>query len=252
MVVYVDDFLLVSDQGPIRNGLLEALRTVWTLAKEETLTVDHPITFLGIQLQLRKNGDVFLNQREFVESIISKHGKAGDKGIAAVQIDKFPPDLDIPSPQELKSLQGFSGEFNWLATRTRPDISYYTSVLASACSRYCAWSLQLAIKILRYLITTIDQGILLTCDGDLTELVAWTDAGFAGSDTKSQNGLVITWGGSIIVWRSSRQTVSALSTAEASPLRASRAQGSAPAAWGGGGPRSGPACCGPERTAARG
>ena len=47
------------------------------------------------------------------------------------------------------------------------------------------------------------------------ELVAWTDAGFAGTDTKSQNGLVITWGGSIVVWRGSRQTVAALSTAEA-------------------------------------
>ena len=111
--------------------------------------------------------------------------------------------------------QGFSGEFNWLATRTRPDMSYFTSVLASACSKQNTWSLSLAKKILRYLLTTREQGILLTRSGDLKELVAWTDAGFAGTDTKSQNGLVITWGGSIVVWRSSRQTVAALSTAEA-------------------------------------
>ena len=46
-------------------------------------------------------------------------------------------------------------------------------------------------------------------------MIAWTDAGYAGEDTKSQSGLVISWGGSIIVWRSSRQTVATLSTAEA-------------------------------------
>ena len=43
----------------------------------------------------------------------------------------------------------------------------------------------------------------------------WTDAGYAGTNTHSQSGLVVTWAGSIVVWRSSRQSVSALSTAEA-------------------------------------
>ena len=75
--------------------------------------------------------------------------------------------------------------------------------------------MSLAHKILRYLVQTKDQGITLTKGGDLGELVAWTDAGFAGTDTKSQSGLVITWGDSIVVWRSSRQTVAAISTAEA-------------------------------------
>ena len=56
---------------------------------------------------------------------------------------------------------------------------------------------------------------MISSKGDLTDLKAWTDAGFAGSDTKSQSGLIVVWGGSLIVWRSSRQSVSALHTAEA-------------------------------------
>ena len=71
------------------------------------------------------------------------------------------------------------------------------------------------MKILRYLNHSQDEGILITAEGDLAELIAWTDAGYAGADTKSQSGLVVSWGGSIIVWRSSRQTVATLSTAEA-------------------------------------
>ena len=102
-----------------------------------------------------------------------------------------------------------------MATRTRPDILYYTSLLASAGSRFATWSLELAKKILRYLQGTVDQGIKITAKGQIGELYIWTDAGYAGQDTRSQSGLVITWAGSVLVWRSSRQTVSALSTAEA-------------------------------------
>ena len=46
-------------------------------------------------------------------------------------------------------------------------------------------------------------------------MVARSDAGEAGADARQQSGLVIMWGVSIIVWRSSTQTVSTLSTVEA-------------------------------------
>ena len=71
------------------------------------------------------------------------------------------------------------------------------------------------MKILRYLKDSATQGILISAEGDLNDLIAWTDAGYAGQDTESQSGLIVSWGGSIIVWRSSRQTVATLSTAEA-------------------------------------
>ena len=64
MVVYVDDFLLLTDTGVIRDGFLKQLSSVWTLAKEETLTPEHPITFLGIELEMRKNHDVLQKSNE--------------------------------------------------------------------------------------------------------------------------------------------------------------------------------------------
>ena len=215
LVVYVDDFLLQIKDGAIRAAFLGALGSIWTLAKEETLTVSHPITFLGIDMVLKENGDIFLHQERFVNSLLEKYGMKSCKGNTCVQIDKLPIELDAPTPQVLKQIQSYSGEFNWLATRTRTDMSYFTSLLASSCTKFSAWSLEFATKILRYLAATKGQGILITSSGDLTDLIAWTDAGYAGSDTKSQSGLIIVWGGSIIVWRSSRQTVSTLSTAEA-------------------------------------
>jgi hypothetical protein len=56
----VDDFLLQVTAGAMRDAFLASLASVWTLAKEEDFTVAHPITFLGIDIVLRPNGDVFL------------------------------------------------------------------------------------------------------------------------------------------------------------------------------------------------
>ena len=75
---------------------------------------------------------------------------------------------------------------------------------------------------MRYLACTHDQGITLAwscpvhdAGTDAKQLITWTDASFAGFSTRSQTGVVIAWAGSVILWRSSRQTSSALSTCEA-------------------------------------
>jgi len=54
LIVYVDDFLLLAPFGVIRTELLTKLKTIWTLAKEAVLSVENPITFLGIELRCRK------------------------------------------------------------------------------------------------------------------------------------------------------------------------------------------------------
>ena len=122
---------------------------------------------------------------------------------------------DVPSAEQLKELQAHAGSFNWLATRTRTDLAYWVSLLASSSSKQAAWSKELAHKVLRYLSGTAEQGLLMTAVGSEDDLLEFTDAGYAGPDTHSQNGLVICWAGSIITWRSSRAALAALSTAEA-------------------------------------
>ena len=50
LIVYVDDFLLEGKEGEMRDSFLGALGAMWTLAKQEVLSVSHPITFLGIDM----------------------------------------------------------------------------------------------------------------------------------------------------------------------------------------------------------
>ena len=150
MVVYVDDFLLQTKEGPVRDGFLAALGKVWTLNKEETLRIGGTLRFLGIEMHMRKSGDIVLHQRAFIQSSLDKYHKSPINENKAVQMDKLPAER-LPTLAELKVLQCLSGEFNWLATRTRLDLSYSTSLLASSCSKHADWSLDLAKKILRFL-----------------------------------------------------------------------------------------------------
>jgi len=87
-VVYVDDFLLQTEAGPMRDAFLSALGKVWTLDKEKTLEVGSPFTFLGIEMVMQKNGDILLHQRQFIDSLLEKYGLTRSKGNSTVQIDK--------------------------------------------------------------------------------------------------------------------------------------------------------------------
>ena len=70
---------------------------------------------------------------------------------------------------------------------------------------------------MRYLKGTADACLTLPATGDESVVKVWSDAGFGGSGTgtKSQSGLFLSWGRAPVLWRSSRQTVSAFNTAEA-------------------------------------
>ena len=142
-MVYVDDFLLQASIGPIRTGLLEALGKIWKLDKEEILLSGNPLTFLGIEMQLQINGDI-LHQTKFIKALLEKCSMQPSKGNKTVQIDKLPLEEDIPTKPILRELQAFGGEINSLATGTRPDISYFASLPAPACSKHATWSREFA------------------------------------------------------------------------------------------------------------
>ena len=80
----------------------------------------------------------------------------------AIQVTYPHDDEEAPSPEELKVLQTYCGNFNWLATHTRADISYYISVIASVATKHGQWSLALCKKVARYLASTYDQGVVFT------------------------------------------------------------------------------------------
>jgi hypothetical protein len=58
LVVYVDDFLLLSPDDTNRATFLKSLSDIWKLGKEVTLSPTQPLTFLGIDVIMHTNQEV--------------------------------------------------------------------------------------------------------------------------------------------------------------------------------------------------
>merc|ERR1711884_826633 len=131
--------------------MVKAITSLWTFGTARTLSPTTSLTFLGIGWSMRANGDIVLSQERFVQELLAKHNMTKCNPINAITLDKPPGTADEPTPEVLTELQAFAGSFNWLATRTRPDLTYYVSLLASSVSKQSAWSRELPHKVLRFL-----------------------------------------------------------------------------------------------------
>ena len=157
-----------------------------------------------------------MHQESFVKMILLKHGlDETSKSLSTISIN-HPTEKDLPpDPAMLKKIQGMAGEFNWLSTRTRADLGYWTSLISSAATKHGAWSIELGKKVLRYLLGKQNVRIRFPRGGSSESLIAWSDAGYGGISTRSQSGIIIVWAGSVVLWRSSKQRTAAQSTCEA-------------------------------------
>ena len=118
--------------------------------------------------------------------------------------------------------QSAVGSLLYLATETRPDITYaVNNVCAHPSNQH--WT---AVKqIFRYLSGTIDHGLLYEKTKGPTKLVGFSDADWGGDteDFKSTSGYCFEIGGTLITWKSKKQACVALSTAEAEYMALSSA-----------------------------
>eukprot|EP00253_Pinus_taeda_P007023 PITA_07023 len=109
-------------------------------------------------------------------------------------------------------------------TATRPDIMFDVSLISRFMERPKEAHWQAAKRILRYVKGTKSFGILYNVS-EHSDLVGYTDSDWAGSvdDRKSTSGYVFHMGSETISWASKKQSIVALSTAEAEYVAATAA-----------------------------
>ncbi|XP_042022925.1 secreted RxLR effector protein 161-like [Salvia splendens] len=100
-------------------------------------------------------------------------------------------------------------------SHTRPDIAYAVGVVSQFMHKPQADHWEAALRIVRYLKGTTGYEILFENHGNL-EVHGFTDADWAGNpnDRKSTAGYFTFVGGNLVTWRSKKQKVVALSSAE--------------------------------------
>jgi hypothetical protein len=107
------------------------------------------------------------------------------------------------------------GSLNYLTT-TRPDISYYVSVLSQFMEKPHESHWNAAKTLLRYLKGTLDYGIKYT-DASNVELTGYSDSHWAGNmdDRRSTTGYAFSIGSGVVSWSSKKKPTVSLSSTEA-------------------------------------
>lgn len=220
IVAYVDDLGIAGPTQKAIDTLIQELeKRQFTLTKEGSFT-----EFLGIKFE-QVGSNLRMTQRGLIKKILDAAGMADCRGnhtpAAPEALGKDP--NGQPHDEEW-SYPSIVGMLLYLSSNTRPDIAFAVSQVARF-TRAPTKKHATAVKtILRYLKKTQDQGtnVKLT---DAPTLDCYVDADFAGlfrqdPDTDktsacSRSGIIVSYGGFPVVWRTFLQKEVCLSTLEA-------------------------------------
>lgn len=156
-----------------------------------------------------------LSQPHYVSQMLSKYGMANCNPCntpMATDVKLVKNDGSKAADKDL--YQSMVGSLLYLSTATRPDISYVVGVLSQFTSAPTQTHLTAAKRVLRFLKQTMELGIKYSKSNLL--LVGYSDSSWAdGEARQSTSGVVFMYGDGPVLWLSRRQSVVALSTAEA-------------------------------------
>ena len=183
--------------------------------------------FLGMEIDREENGEFKIHQTSYTMELLERH-KIETKTLA-IRVPEEPQSEEVTA-DAVKRAQGLTGELQWLAGKTRPDITCAVTKMAQNTTKKPEWACRLGEAILHYLNGTVDAGLVygeVIAESDDPEMLrrcprtsgtieVMTDASFAAGDGHSVTGLVILYGGAPIQWETTKkQGLIALSTAEA-------------------------------------
>lgn len=213
VLVYVDDLIVASEDERIVGALKLVLQKNFKITSLGDIKL-----YLGIEVDRDENGDFFISQRKYIESVVQSAGLQDAKA-SSVPIDpgycKIEEDSDL-LPNNLE-YQKVVGQLLYIAVNSRPDIAAAISILSRkvSCPTQRDWD-ELK-RTVRYLKGTADMKLRLSSSGDSSGLVGFADADWAEcrTDRKSNSGYVFQYCGGTISWACRKQTCVSLSTAEA-------------------------------------
>eukprot|EP00253_Pinus_taeda_P025045 PITA_25045 len=179
--------------------------------------------FLGIEVVQNEKG-IFISQARYVDQVLSRFSMEECKAAITPTVMGLRLSREDSSKGFDPSLyKSIVGSLMYLTT-TRPDIIYAVSLISRFMERPKEAHWQAAKRILRYVKGTKKFGILYNVS-EHSDLVGYTDSDWAGSvdDRKSTSGYVFNMGSGAISWASKKQSIVALSTAEAEYVAATAA-----------------------------
>lgn len=218
VALYVDDGLVVGHSKSKIDKLLKAMQSKFEI------TSSIATCYLGIEIiRNQELKTIKLSQATYTRFVLKRFEMLDCNGVKmpidpGIQLTRnldengnVGPIADVPYQQLIGSLM-------YLSTGTRPDISYAVNTLSKFLKTPSNDHWQAARRILKYLKSTIDLGIVFDgTNNNANRLIAYSDADYAScpETRKSINGVVLMLNGGPVIWSSRKQGVVATSTTDA-------------------------------------
>ncbi|KAK1606274.1 hypothetical protein QYE76_029947 [Lolium multiflorum] len=210
LCLYVDDILIFGTSLTVIKEVKEFLSRCFEMKDLGVADV-----ILNIKLLKDDDGGITLLQSHYVEKIPSRFGYSDCKSSPT----PYDPSVIIRKNKRIARDQlrysQIIGSLMYLASATRPDISFAVSKLSRFVSRPGDVHWHALERVLRYLKGTASYGIHYT--GYPRVLEGYSDANWISDadETKATSGYLFTLGGGAVSWKSCKQTIITRSTMEA-------------------------------------
>jgi Reverse transcriptase (RNA-dependent DNA polymerase)/gag-polypeptide of LTR copia-type/Integrase core domain/GAG-pre-integrase domain/Zinc knuckle len=215
VIIYVDDLIVMATDKASIDQVRDQLKSEFDIKELGEMTY-----CLGIEvIRDRKLKTIKINQAAMIKRV-SERFQVQECKNSYVPADPNtrlvkPSDEDAVEATE-KPYRELVGSLMYIMVCTRPDISNAVGEVSRFCDNFGVVHWQAAIKILKYLKTTMSMALVF--DGRRKESVeAYADASWASDqDTgRSVTGYVVNINGSSVSWKSQRQSTVAMSSTEA-------------------------------------
>uniref|UniRef100_A0ACD5Z149 Uncharacterized protein n=1 Tax=Avena sativa TaxID=4498 RepID=A0ACD5Z149_AVESA len=162
--------------------------------------------FLGIEVSSTSNG-FYISQEKYIRDLLARAALGDERTVETpmeLNVKLQPTDGDpLPDPTRYRHLVG---SLVYLAV-TRPNISYPVHILSQFVSTPSTVHYSHLLRVLRYLRGTITHRLFFLCSSSL-QLQCYSDATRASdpSDRRSLSAYCVFLGGSLIAWKTKKQT----------------------------------------------
>ena len=158
-----------------------------------------------------------MHQGSYLKELLKRngeqHGLLSGVPITRDQVLRLEEDDPQKDADQVKLAQRAVGELMWLLTRTRPDLMFCLSKMSQAILRNPKEVVGVSKQVWKYLRKTQDEGLWIR-RGERNVLEVYTDSSYGPGGADSQGTVLVLWNGSSLLWKSGRQSIPSLSTAE--------------------------------------
>lgn len=214
LMTYVDD-LFVSAEENVAKAVVRDLRKMWRTSEPEEIGKD-PVRFLGMNVKKFKGGREvwYVTQEPYVQDLLAKYEDSERKIPITRDQAAMEPEEGSPALEKIRQCQKEVGELLWVVTRSRPDIMFAVARMGANVTKAATKVLETASQVRGYLQKTVAEGLRFSVQEEEVSIQAFSDSSFAPESEESHGSFVIMANDVPLFWRSGRQSLITVSTAE--------------------------------------